>query len=154
MIMIWGIGNVFHGDDAAGPTVAERIAALSIPGVLSVNCETTPENYIGLAQKKTPEMLLIVDALDMGLPAGSIRRVDPKDCAGIAFSSHGIPVPLLLELLPKNISVRILGIQPADASPFSEVSPSVAEAIDRVCALIEAEETGHIPAYQENLSPR
>lgn len=154
MIMIWGIGNVFHGDDAAGPTVAERIAALSIPGVLSVNCETTPENYIGLAQRKTPEMLLIVDALDMGLPAGSIRSVDPKDCAGIAFSSHGIPVPLLLDLLPKNISVRILGIQPADASPFSEVSPSVAEAIDRVCALIEAEETGHIPAYQENLSPR
>lgn len=154
MIMIWGIGNVFHGDDAAGPTVAERIAALSIPGVLSINCETTPENYIGLAQRKTPEMLLIVDALDMGLPAGSIRRVDPKDCAGIAFSSHGIPVPLLLDLLPKNISVRILGIQPADASPFSEVSPSVAEAIDRVCALIEAEETGHIPAYQENLSPR
>ena len=154
MIMIWGIGNVLHGDDAAGPTVAERIAALSIPGVLSINCETTPENYIGLAQRKTPEMLLIVDALDMGLPAGSIRRVDPKDCAGIAFSSHGIPVPLLLDLLPKNISVRILGIQPADASPFSEVSPSVAEAIDRVCALIEAEETGHIPAYQENLSPR
>ena len=154
MIMIWGIGNVLHGDDAAGPTVAERIAALSIPGVLSVNCETTPENYIGLAQKKTPEMLLIVDALDMGLPAGSIRRVDPKDCAGIAFSSHGIPVPLLLDLLPKNISVRILGIQPADASPFSEVSPSVADAIDRVCTLIEAEETGHIPAYQENLSPR
>ena len=154
MIMIWGIGNVLHGDDAAGPTVAERIAALSIPGVLSVNCETTPENYIGLAQRKTPEMLLIVDALDMGLPAGSIRRVDPKDCAGIAFSSHGIPVPLLLDLLPKNISVRILGIQPADASPFSEVSPSVAEAIDRVCTLIEAEETGHIPAYQENLSPR
>ena len=154
MIMIWGIGNVLHGDDAAGPTVAERIAALSIPGVLSVNCETTPENYIGLAQKKTPEMLLIVDALDMGLPAGSIRRVDPKDCAGIAFSSHGIPVPLLLDLLPKNICVRILGIQPADASPFSEVSPSVAEAIDRVCTLIEAEETGHIPAYQENLSPR
>ncbi len=154
MIMIWGIGNVFHGDDAAGPTVAERIAALSIPGVLSVNCETTPENFIGLAKKRMPEMLLIVDAMDMGLSAGSVRRVNPKDCAGIAFSSHGIPVPLLLELLPENIVVRILGIQPAAASPFSEISRPVAEAIDTVCALIQAEETEHIPIYQENLSPR
>ena len=49
--------------------------------------------------------------------------------------------------LSKRRIARVLGYR-------NEIPEYVAEAIDTVCDLIEAEETGHIPIYQENLSPR
>jgi hydrogenase 3 maturation protease len=154
MIMIWGIGNPLHGDDAAGVAVAERLFGMSDRGVCAVVCETTPENYIGLVRKKMPSTLVLVDAMDMGLAPGDFRRVIPEDCAGISFSSHGIAIPLLLGFLPKEVPVLIIGIQPGDTSPFSKMTPGVEYAVKAVCTHISAGNTGSIPLYHENLSPR
>ncbi|WP_286954882.1 hydrogenase maturation protease, partial [Aminobacterium sp. UBA5277] len=68
-IILWGTGNPLFGDDGVGPFVAQYLQKKEMEHpICAINCETTPENYIGDLQRQHPDLLLIVDAADMGLP--------------------------------------------------------------------------------------
>ena len=59
-LLVIGYGNTLRGDDAAGPRVAEAVAALALPGVRVVTChQLTPELAEPLAQS---ERVVFVDA--------------------------------------------------------------------------------------------
>ena len=73
MIVVLGVGNSLHGDDGAGPAVAAGVAALGLPGIAAYDCGTAPENFTGVVRRAGPDLLVIVDAAEMGLQAGSVR---------------------------------------------------------------------------------
>ncbi len=141
-------------DDGAGPALFRALSDEPAHHILPVNCETTPENYLGPLVKDPPGRLIVVDAAEMGLPPGSVRRVDLAGSGSVSFSSHGIPLHLLLEPLKGRTEIIVIGIQPAARGIGEELSPEVSEAVKRVAhALRQGEEYG-IEGYQENLSPR
>jgi hydrogenase 3 maturation protease len=112
--LVWGVGNVLMGDDAIGCRVADLLAERGVP---AVNCGTTPENYISMLRKDPPRVLLIVDAVDMGLAPGECRILSLEDVDATMDTSHGVPLSLLLAPFAEHIKIKILGIQPGPPGP-------------------------------------
>ena len=155
--VLWCVGNPLLQDDGAGPalfTILEGVA----PGQLRVvNCETTPENYIApltRAIRNDSVHLLIVDAAEMGLPGGAVRRMRLDEFAGVAFGTHGIPLPMLLAPLLPELDVTVLGIQPARRGLGDSLSPEVSRAVETLAPLLREGRWEEVDPYQENCSPR
>ena len=152
--ILWCIGSPILLDDGAGPALFSELEAFPAEGVVPVNCETTPENWIAPLSKNPPQVLMVADAADMGLPGGSVRRMKLEDTGGITFSSHGIPLSLLLEPLKKSVEIMIIGIQPERRGFGEGLSPEVSRAVQSVAQAIREGRTGELERYQENRSPR
>ncbi len=152
--ILWCIGSPILLDDGAGPALFSELEAFPAEGVVPVNCETTPENWIAPLSKNPPQVLMVADAADMGLPGGSIRRMNLEDTGGITFSSHGIPLSLLLEPLKKSVEIEVIGIQPEKRGFGEGLSPEVSRAVQFVAKTIREGRTGELERYQENRSPR
>jgi len=152
--ILWCIGSPILLDDGAGPALFSELEAFPAEGVVPVNCETTPENWIAPLSKNPPQVLMVADAADMGLPGGSIRRMSLEDTGGITFSSHGIPLSLLLEPLKKSVEIMIIGIQPEGRGFGEGLSPEVSRAVQSVAQAIRKGRAGELERYQENRSPR
>ncbi len=138
-LMIWGMGNPLHGDDGAGVRAAELLQErLREREAYEVrNCETQPENFLGLLRRNPPERLLICDASDMGLPPGSLRRFTPQEMTQENWSTHGYPLERLLEPFLDTLPVVCLGIQPESTELGMELSPSVAQGVEELVRFIE-----------------
>ena len=90
----------------------------------------------------------------MGLPGGSVRRMRLDEFAGVAFGTHGIPLPLLLAPLLPELDVTVLGIQPARMGFGDSLSPEVSRAVETLVPLLLEGRWNEVEPYQENCSPR
>lgn len=140
MNLLLGIGNPRHGDDALGPVFAR---AFRHPDWLCVNASTAPENFTGLIRRLHPDLLVLLDAADLGLPPGTLRRLDPAAIAAGDFGTHAGSIGQLANYLADCAGrVVVLGIQPAGTVPGARLSPPVRAALR---ALGRALASGHLP---------
>jgi hydrogenase maturation protease len=130
-----GIGNPDCGDDAAGPLVAGRVAALCLPEVDVVE-QADPLDL--LPQLVDRDTVVVVDAV---APAGSPGRVHVRALPGStdgkrrggARGSHGLDVREVVELAralgraPRR--VVLVGVEGVGFEPGTPVSPAVTRAI-------------------------
>ncbi len=107
------IGNRDGGDDAVGPFIADELGNIKLNDIEVLNVETYLENYTGVIKQKKPDILYLIDAIDMNLNPGEIRIV-PKEKIGLMHvSTHGIPLSVFVNYLSQYISkIAIIGIQP------------------------------------------
>ena len=142
--LIFCIGNRDGGDDAVGPLVADLLKKEKIE---VVDCGTTPENYTSVVKKINPEMLIIVDAADIGLKPGEIRIV-PKEKIGVmTISTHGIPLSILMNYLEQTIKkVVLIGIQPKIMS--GNMTDIVKKSAERLIKIIKKKEISQIEILQ------
>lgn len=107
------IGNRDGGDDAVGPFIADELGNIKLNDIEVLNVETYLENYTGVIKQKKPDILYLIDAIDMNLNSGEIRIV-PKEKIGLMHvSTHGIPLSVFVNYLSQYISkIAIIGIQP------------------------------------------
>ncbi len=123
MNLLLGIGNPRHGDDALGPVFAR---AFRHPNWQCVNAATAPENFTGLIRRLRPDLLILLDAADMGLPPGSLRRLNPQDILPEDFGTHAGSLGHLADFLSNAArQIVIVGIQPASTAPGTRLSPAV-----------------------------
>jgi hydrogenase 3 maturation protease len=114
MIVVLGVGNSLRGDDGVGPVVAEIIVNLKLSEVIAYNCGMTPENFTGVVRRARPELLVIVDAAEMGLTAGSIRRIPAERIRDTAIGTHMLALSHLVRFLTDVVDqVVFVGVQPA-----------------------------------------
>ena len=132
---IWCIGNVLLGDDAVGCKVAELLHEKKVTGV--VDCGPTPENYIAALREEPPSTLLIVDAANMGLAPGELRRLSLAELDSAASTSHDVPLSLLLSPFADVFRITVLGIQPYNTRAGAPLSDAVESAARRLADLIE-----------------
>jgi len=111
--LIMCIGNRDGGDDGLGPFIADNLK----DEITVLDCGIIPENYTSVVKKHSPENLIIIDAVEMGLIPGEIRIV-PKEKIGVMhISTHGIPIPVLINYLNKYVkNIIFIGIQPKNMS--------------------------------------
>ena len=134
-MQIWCLGNVLLGDDAVGCKVAELLHAKKITGV--VDCGITPENHIAALRAQPPSILLIVDAADMGISPGELRRFSIEELDTATTVSHNIPISLLLLPFVDVFEIVVLGIQPATTQLGTALSDAAEKAARRVADLIK-----------------
>ncbi|HHF09713.1 MAG TPA: hydrogenase maturation peptidase HycI [Methanomicrobia archaeon] len=121
------IGNRYNGDDAIGPYVADKLKQEDLDEFLILDCSTVPENFTSLVKKNNPTNLIIVDATDMGLSSGEMRRISKDMIGSMHVSTHNIPLSILVSYLEHYVkNVFIIGIQPEnmDGSMGEEVKKS------------------------------
>lgn len=120
---ILGIGNPLRRDDGAGLWVAERMLGTDwevIPAGQSV------ENALGVVRQRALDLLVVVDAAEMGLPPGSVRRLPVESAGRMLGSTHALPLPFLLSTLREGVGeIVLVGIQPADRSLGEGLTPAV-----------------------------
>ena len=143
-----GVGNAMRSDDAAGLLVArflsQRNWELDANRVLIVEAGQAPENSTGELRRFHPDVVLIVDAADMGETPGAIQWIPEESIDGMSASTHSLPLSLLARYLKLDLSctVAILGIQAASNEVGENVSPEVLEAIDEIVAELDRQLRG------------
>ena len=128
--LIVGIGQELKGDDGAGPLVCRQLRQARVCAEL-IDTGTTPENYIQLIIKKAPQNLLIIDAIDFGAPAGTIKIFKPEQLNSSIISTHTLSPRIFADMVGREIETQVffVGIQPAQTQLGQSLSPSVNQAV-------------------------
>lgn len=137
-IAVLGVGQELCGDDALGLVVVRHLRQElgDLGSVLLVETGPLPESFTGLLRRFKPELILVVDAARMDKPAGRIEWIEPQYAGGISFSTHSLPLSLLLGYLTSELDCQaaILGVQPEDISFGASLSAPVQGAVDELVA--------------------
>jgi hydrogenase 3 maturation protease len=135
-VAVLGMGNELLSDDGAGIIVARALQRLvsSHSRLLVIDAGPVPENFTGQLRRFKPDLVLIVDAAQLGEPAGTVRCVGWKSSSGFSGSTHSLPLHVLAGYLNAELGceVLLLGIQPADISAGSRLSVIVGQTVERL----------------------
>ena len=141
--MVLGIGHPFRGDDAVGPLVAERVAALALPGVVAVAHHGEGTDLMRMWQGY--DRVVLVDATCSGQPPGLVRVWDDAGevpAVGFPKSSHlfgvaeALEMARLLQRLPPLL--RVVGIEGAEFSIGAEMSGPVVASLPTAVQAVSA----------------
>lgn len=112
---VMGVGSTLRSDDGAGMYFIEHLSSLiQRDDVLLIAGSTAPENFTGVIKNFAPATLFIVDAAHMGLLPGETRVIPACNIEGVSFSTHMLPLPVMLKYLEMEAGcdVVFIGIQP------------------------------------------
>ncbi len=135
-VTVLGIGNPLRGDDAAGPLVTRRLRPA--PGLRAIEAEEVPESHLGAVVASRPDTIVLVDAVEMGAPPGSLALVDTGELVRYAPTTHRVPLDLLASFLAgeTGASVFLVAIQPGRTALAGPPSREVEEAAALVAAVM------------------
>jgi len=143
-VVILGVGHPLRGDDYAGSLIAKDL--LRNPGsggrVTVIDAENSPESVLRVLWNTKPRLVVIVDSMEAGLAPGSITLVDLDQTTYPYFSTHNIPMKVLLEAAPGIPQTMLLGIQPTSheiGEPLSKDAKIARSTIVRELRKIVAE---------------
>lgn len=139
-LVVLGIGNELYQDDGAGVMLARSLvrSGFRSPKRLAIEAGPAPENFTGSVRRFSPSHVLMVDAADMNLKPGSIRKIEPDEITGAGFCTHTLPLHVLADYFSKEgFQVVVAGIQPKRVFWGSGISPEVAGAVARMAAFLK-----------------
>jgi len=128
-VAVVGVGAELRRDDFVGVRAAEEINKLSHPLLKGFAGYTAPENITGEIANFAPALVVFVDAAELGLAAGMARLIDRHEMEGVSFSTHTLPLKLIMDYLQQTIGCEllVLGVQPKDTSFGTGLSPELEE---------------------------
>lgn len=137
-----------RSDDAAGVLVArallERDWGTDTDQLLIIAAGQAPENRTGELRRFRPDLVLIVDAAEMGEAPGTIQWIPQESIDGMSASTHSLPLSMLAHYLKLelNCTVAVLGIQAVSNQVGEGVSPEVLGAINEVVEELDQQMRG------------
>jgi hydrogenase 3 maturation protease len=138
-ILFVGIGNLLKMDDGAGVYISRRIKTSGTISSLSV--EVSIENYIGKINSLNPDILILIDCVDMKETAGTLKLLRLNQIADLTFNTHNISLRRLTEFF--SMPVYILGIQPEKIDFGENISYLVKKGAQKVLKQINKKEVYH-----------
>ncbi|KPJ69731.1 hypothetical protein AMJ44_02615 [candidate division WOR-1 bacterium DG_54_3] len=138
-VLILGIGNPMKQDDGAGPAAIAELKTQNSKlknNVELLDAGIAPENYSGKIKQIRPDTLVIVDAIDFGEKAGSIKVIEAERIGSQSLSTHNVSLKTFVDYLKTDLSdleVIVVGIQPKTANFGEGLSPEVEKAVDELC---------------------
>ena len=136
-VAIVGIGNQLRSDDAAGLLVARSLSeqgCAANTNLLILEAGHAPENRTGELRKFAPDLVLLIDAAEMGEKPGTVRLIPAEAIDGMSASTHSLPLSMLASYLTLelNCKVILLGIQPGSNEVGETVSREVLWAVENI----------------------
>jgi hydrogenase 3 maturation protease len=136
MNVLLTVGNGMMGDDGAGVLLAQMLRDQPLADWSVVNGGSAPENVLHRIREMDATRVLVVDAADMDLEPGAIRRIhaDRLDDPFL-MTTHTLPLTFLIESLLEFVpQVDLLGIQPNIVAFGFPMSGEVRAAVGQVYA--------------------
>jgi hydrogenase 3 maturation protease len=140
-LVILGVGNDLNGDDACGVMVVRDLSKRESgkrSNLLIVDAGHAPENVTGEVREFRPDIVIMIDAAEMGEQPGMIRWISMHEIDGISASTHSLPLSMLAKYLTLEIESKVflLGIQPASTEMDRGVSAPVHRAVVNVSRIL------------------
>jgi hydrogenase 3 maturation protease len=151
--MVLGIGNRLGGDDAAGTLVVDalnqerRKPNESLLGkIMAIDAGTAPESYTSVIRHERPDLLILVDAADMGLAPGTLRIITPDRISTVSFSTHHMPLSMLISYVTEFCgNVLLVGLQPERTETGTGISKAVRESVSELVEVVLEGRVSEIP---------
>ena len=149
-ILIAGIGNIFHGDDAFGVELARRLSTRELPEEVKVADFGVRGFDLVYALMDGYDVAIILDATPRGGVPGTIYTIDPDleslDEPKLQMEAHGINPMRALRMakamggdLPR---ILLVGCEPLTLGSEEEgqlgLSPIVLAAVDCAVGVVES----------------
>ena len=136
--LILGMGNTLKGDDGIGPAVIAKLQ-----GQVSfrlIDAGSAPENYFGKIRQARPDLIVIVDAIDMNLKPGKIKLLPYEKITNTTFSTHSVSIKTFVDFILSEMDPKIfiIGVQPAKIA----FGASLSEPVERALNTLEKELIG------------
>lgn len=135
-LALMGIGNELNGDDAAGVQVIRRLRQrlAESPQRLLLEAGLAPESFSGPLRRFQPDLVLWIDAAEMGAAPGTVAWLQPDEMDGFSASTHTLPPSVLAGYLTQELacSVGLLGIQVQQVEFDQPLSPAVQHAVEQL----------------------
>lgn len=148
---ILGVGSVLRSDDGVGMYLIEQLSKrIKSDRFLMIAGSTAPENFTGVIKEFAPDLLLVIDAAQLGLPIGEIRFIDPEEIEGLTFSTHMLPLPIMFQYLALEIDCEIIciGIQPQTTEQGFIICEEVKRAAEHLtgifCSVLQKEDAARL----------
>jgi hydrogenase 3 maturation protease len=134
--LVAAIGNPLRGDDAAASELLKRLEGKT--GATLLDTEEVPESYAGQIAAAQPEVVLLVDAVDLGAEPGAAALLKKDELPAGGFSTHRPPLSVLIWFLEQETGaeVLLLAIQPRQVEFGAPVSPEVERTVQALAALM------------------
>jgi hydrogenase maturation protease len=139
-ILFVGIGNVLKKDDGVGVYVTRHLNHGS--RIQSLTVEVSIENYIGKINTLKPDILVLVDCMDLQRAPGGWGLMEASRISGCTTNTHNISLNRVSELF--DAPVYILGIQPMDITLGEGLSEPVLATARMLAGVIAGSETAPI----------
>jgi hydrogenase maturation protease len=133
-ILFIGIGNLLKRDDGVGVYISGKIKNTSNISALSV--ETSIENYIGKINSLNPDILVLIDCMDLKSVPGTFKLLTLNQIQDQTFNTHNISLKKLTDFF--SMPVFILGIQPEKIDFGENISYLVKNIADKIIKLINS----------------
>lgn len=149
-IAILGIGNELNGDDAAGVLVARELIEKNgggeswtdpqKPARYVIEAGAVPEAFTGPLRRFQPDLVILVDAAELGESPGTVGYFHWQQAEGMSASTHTLPPTILAQFLIRDMDceVFLIGIQPKSLTLDAGVSAEVRQAARQVIAALQS----------------
>lgn len=127
-ILFVGIGNLLKKDDGVGVYISNRIKKRD--NIDSLTVETSIENYIGKINTLNPDILILIDCMDLKSDPGTFKLLEICQIQDITFNTHNISLNRLKDFF--KMPVYILGIQPEKIEFGENISYIVRNIADKI----------------------
>ena len=134
-----GIGNLLKTDDGAGVYISSRIKTNKT--ISALTAEVSIENYIGKINSLNPDILILIDCVDMKAASGTFKLLSLSQIQDMTFNTHSISLKRLAEFF--TMQVYILGIQPEKIDFGENLSYLVKDVADQILKKINKKEVHH-----------
>ena len=158
--IVLGIGNRLGGDDAAGTCVVDMLnpalralsagrhgaVALLPAEIMAIDAGTAPESYTSVIRQHRPDLLILVEAADMGLPPGALRTITPDKISILSFSTHHMPLSMFIAYVKEFCGkVLLVGVQPERTETGRGISRAVRKSVKKLAEAILEGRIAEIP---------
>ncbi len=123
-------------DDGVGVYISRKIKKTLTISALTV--EASIENYIGKINTLNPEILILIDCVDIKATPGTIKLLTINQIQDLTFNTHNISLQKLSGFF--SMPVFILGIQPEKIAFGENISYIVRNEADKIINQINTQE--------------
>jgi len=133
--ILMGIGNILRGDDGIGSIIAQKFKDHDW---LSINCGVVPENFTSIIKKNRPNLVVLIDAVEMDLKSGEFRIISPDRISALHLTTHSMPLSFLISYLKEYAQELIfIGIQPKVIAYSNSVNPNVLKSSEKITKILK-----------------
>ncbi len=134
--ILMGIGNTLRGDDGIGPIIAQNFKDREW---LSIDCGVVPENFTSVIKKNRPNLVVLIDAVEMDLEPGEFRIISPDMISALHLTTHSMPLSFLISYLKEYTQELIfIGIQPEIIDYSNSINPKVLKSSRKIIKILKS----------------
>ena len=138
-VALVGVGHPMRGDDFVGSFIVKGLMKrIRTNDVVLFDAEDGIEWVTSKIAAFNLRHLILLDACQMNAEPGRVALISLGETSYPFFTTHGIPLELLVSRLLPSVEASILAIQPGQMGLNESLSPAVSATADSISNFVEA----------------